>query len=251
MTEQENINKNLVDIIEDDFIYYELNLGNDNIDGEDNILKIKLYRLIAKENIDRYGIKKGDLGGYVETPNVFVGDSFALSGSKVLAGCSIINSLIGEYCMIFESPYISNSFIGRYSIVYGNTIISNSKVLLNCEISGNANILTSTVDRCNIGGVTTVNDSRLNNLTINQGSFIQDELNGNKDFIQIFLNGIDNITLFKSGKFTINNFIGYYNQLIGFWEGNNEIEITDPVLLDALDSFKQFKPFFDQYLNKN
>lgn len=105
-----------------------------------------LYQIRAKRNIPSVGVKKGDLGGWVDptrlsnrkriSGNAWVGGNAQLYGNASIAGAALIN----ENAEVFGDAWISGqATISGNAEVFGKAMISDyAQVDGDAEVSGNA-----------------------------------------------------------------------------------------------------------------
>lgn len=105
-----------------------------------NKLERKLYRIQAMQDFG--DVKKGDLGGYVESENNLsqfntswiYGDSKVYGNSTVTLDAKIIDS------SVYDSALITGNAIVEDSTIYGNAKISSYSKIKKSSIYGNADI---------------------------------------------------------------------------------------------------------------
>ena len=90
---------------------------------------IKLFRIEAVEDIDNFGVKKGDIGGYIEkednlSENAWVSDSAWVYGNAMVYGSALVSGSAEVY---------------GASRVYGNArVYDNAEVFDRAKVYGNA-----------------------------------------------------------------------------------------------------------------
>lgn len=101
----------------------------------------KLYRIEATKNVKAYQVKKGDLGGFIEsydnlTGNAWVGDNAMVWGNAIVTdnACVRCNAKVCGDIFIFDNAYVG----GAARIKDSARIYGNARVIGNAEISGNA-----------------------------------------------------------------------------------------------------------------
>jgi carbonic anhydrase/acetyltransferase-like protein (isoleucine patch superfamily) len=121
-----------------------------------------MYMIRAKRDIPRFGVKKGDYGGYVNSRKIlshegdcWIGYGAAVYGRVTIAG----NAYVADKAIVMNkgfkkdtqgythtiiegnSAVMENAYLKDVRYVTGNAVISGSaKVIGACEISGNAKI---------------------------------------------------------------------------------------------------------------
>ncbi len=152
----------------------------------------KLYRIQATTDLPFHHIKKGDLGGWIESP-----DNLPQSG----------NAWVGDYAVVYEQAIVTgnalvagNAEIFGQALVHDNAIINgHARIFANALVAGNAHItdyammggnaqITGVAELSSydfIGGTTILNSARY---TLIEDDFI--EIDGEKLFRVLAL--IDN-----------------------------------------------------------
>ena len=103
----------------------------------DEVNERGLHRIVALRDIPRYDVKKGDLGGFVESEenlsqdgDAWVGDNAQVSDNACVCG----NACVFDNACVYE-----DAWVGDDTQVYGNALIfGKSSVWKNAQISGNA-----------------------------------------------------------------------------------------------------------------
>lgn len=121
-----------------------------------------MYIIRAKRDIPRFGVKKGDYGGYVNSRKILSqeGDCWIGWGAAVYGRVTIAeNAYVGDKAVVVNkgfksdtqgythtiiegnSAVMENAYVKDVRYIAGNAVISGSaKVIGACEISGNAKI---------------------------------------------------------------------------------------------------------------
>lgn len=101
----------------------------------------KLYRIEATKNIKAFQVKKGDLGGFIEsynnlTGNAWVGDNAMVWDNAIVTdnACVCCNARVWGDTFIFDNAFVG----GAARIKDSARIYGNARVIGNAEISGNA-----------------------------------------------------------------------------------------------------------------
>ena len=113
-----------------------------------------LYRIKALKDFGN--IKKGELGGFVESENNLSqeGNCWIYDEAKVLDNAMVLgnaqvldNAIIKDYATVSDSACIkgSNVLISGKSHIYSAVIIDNSKITGECNIGGNVKIDNSSI----------------------------------------------------------------------------------------------------------
>ena len=113
-----------------------------------------LYRIKALKDFGN--IKKGELGGFVESENNLSqeGNCWIYNEAKVLDNATVIDNaqvldhaIIKDYATVSDSACIkgSNVLISGKSHIYSAVIIDNSKITGECDIGGNVKIDNSSI----------------------------------------------------------------------------------------------------------
>ena len=90
-----------------------------------NFFGRKFFRIKALVNIERYGVKAGDLGGWVEKE-----DNLSQSGNAWVSGNAEVS---GNACVSGNAEVSGNAWVSGNAEVSGNACVSG-----NAEVSGNA-----------------------------------------------------------------------------------------------------------------
>jgi carbonic anhydrase/acetyltransferase-like protein (isoleucine patch superfamily) len=190
------------EILEDDWIIGDYRGGHYKPDDYEGI---KLYRIKALKDFG--DIKKGDLGGYIES-------EYCLSHS---GNCWIYDdSKVYSYSRIMGNAKIKNNSEIDYSKILGNVIIEGNAIIKGkTYINGNVKVrgrvkITESI----IGGITNIMDSsyifnsiigtynKTNNITISGNSIIRNSIiNGKIDISdsEMINNNIDGEFIIKKG----------------------------------------------------
>ena len=111
-----------------------------------------LYRIEATKDIEKFGVKAGDLGGYIEKEDNLSGDAWVSGDAKV-----------------YENAWVSgNAKVYGNAQVYGDAWVSgdalvcgNARVSCDAEVYGNADVYGDTIEK----------ENDLINITSNTGSY--------------------------------------------------------------------------------
>lgn len=149
---------------------------------------LPLVRIRALRDIERYGVKAGDLGGVLasEANLSQYGECWVRKGAKVLgeariiedaiveAGATVLgesqvrgeafvdNSVLRGHCTVFEEAKVFNSFVSEDATIGGNASITGSTISGSPLIHDSAYVWKSLItDRIQLGGDTQVYDSKL------------------------------------------------------------------------------------------
>ena len=98
---------------------------------------ITLHRIKALIDFDRFGIKAGDLGGFIE-----VEANLSHNGNAWVYGDALVygNALVSENAKVFPDALVyGNANVSGNARVSGNALVSgNARVSGNAKVSGNA-----------------------------------------------------------------------------------------------------------------
>ena len=163
----------------------------------------EIYRIKALK--DFADVKKGDIGGYVESEENLSqdGDCWIYDNAKVFDNAKISsNAIVKNYAVVRGNAKVfDNAFICDNAVVYGSTLIyGNAEVSGNVEVSDNAIVR----DFAKVYGNATV----FGNATINNCAKIK---NQNQWFVIDNVGSRkDNITFYKTDKVIYVN-VGCFN----------------------------------------
>ena len=98
---------------------------------------IGFHRIVALRDIPRYNVKKGDLGGFVESERNFSQDGDAWVGENAWV-CD--NALVSENAFVSGNALVSgNARVYGYAQIYGNAYVyENSRVCGNTLVFGDS-----------------------------------------------------------------------------------------------------------------
>ncbi len=128
-----------------------------------NFFGRKFFRIKALVNIERYGVKAGDLGGWVEkednlsqSGNAWVSGDAVVSGDAWVSGDAVVsgNAKVSGDAVVYGNAKVSgdavvsgdakvsgNAKVSGDAVVYGNAEVSGDAVVYgNAEVSGNAKV---------------------------------------------------------------------------------------------------------------
>lgn len=197
---------------------YEI-LKNEKIDGEDH----NLYRIKALKDMSLSKVKKGDIGGFIESESnlshegecwiyddsqVFgkseikdnvrikdrskIKDSIIIGSSLIIAAqldkCKIEDSMIGRTC------YAYGSKIKKSRLLFG-IIIYTSKIK-NSEIGKNVFLECSKIKNCTLTDAE-ISDSKISNIVAKCIEVLEGKIKNYKDYFYFCLNG-PNITFYRT-----------------------------------------------------
>ena len=108
-----------------------------------NFFGRKFFRIKALVNIERYGVKAGDLGGWVEkednlsqSGNAWVSGNAEVSGNAWVSGNAEVS---GNACVSGDAVVSGNAEVSGNACVSGDAVVSgNAKVSGDAEVSGDA-----------------------------------------------------------------------------------------------------------------
>ena len=114
-----------------------------------NFFGRKFFRIKALVNIERYGVKAGDLGGWVEkednlsqSGNAWVSNNAEVSGNACVSGDAVVSGnakVSGNACVSGDAEVSGNAWVSGNAEVSGNACVSGDAwVSGNAEVSGNA-----------------------------------------------------------------------------------------------------------------
>lgn len=108
-----------------------------------------LYRIEATEDIERFGVKKGDFGGYIEKERNLTGKAWVGDNAKVYGqGCVRDNAWVGENAIVRGFAVVSkNARVYGNAKVYGDgsvggraTVCDDAKVYENGLVRGDSTV---------------------------------------------------------------------------------------------------------------
>ena len=110
-----------------------------------NFFGRKFFRIKALVNIERYGVKAGDLGGWVEkednlsqSGNAWVSGNAEVSGNAWVSGNAEVS---GNACVSGDAVVSGNAKVSGDAEVSGDAVVSgNAEVSGNAWVSGNAEV---------------------------------------------------------------------------------------------------------------
>ena len=105
----------------------------------------ELYRVIYLRDIPRYGVKDGDIGGWIEHEGNLSqnGDCVVLDEAWVSGNAQVFdNAQVFGDAQVFANASVSdNAVVSDNAQVYGNAVVSgNARVFDNAQVSGNARV---------------------------------------------------------------------------------------------------------------
>lgn len=100
-----------------------------------------LYRIEATKDIEKFGVKVGDLGGYIEKEENLSGDAWVSGDAKVYGNAFVSGD--AEVCgnaQVYGNVWVSgNAAVCENACVYGNSqVYGNACVYGNAQVYGNA-----------------------------------------------------------------------------------------------------------------
>ena len=123
-----------------------------------------LYRIEATKEITKFGVKVGDLGGYIEKENNLSGDAW-VSGNALVSGDAWVSGdakVYGNVCVYGDAWVSGDANVSGNAEVYGNAQVSgDARVSCDAEVSGNAEVYGDTIEK----------ENDLVNITSNSGSY--------------------------------------------------------------------------------
>ena len=116
-----------------------------------NFFGRKFFRIKALVNIERYGVKAGDLGGWVEkednlsqSGNAWVSSNAKVSGDAVVSGDAWVSGdakVSGNAKVSGDAKVSGNAKVSGDAVVYGNAEVSGgAKVSGDAVVYGNAEV---------------------------------------------------------------------------------------------------------------
>ena len=107
-----------------------------------------LYRIEATKDIERFGVKAGDLGGYIEKEDNLSGIAWVSGNAKVYG-----NAMVSEYAFVSgEAKVYGDAKVSGDAEVYGNAKVSGDDEVYGDKIEKENDLIniTSNVDSYNI-----------------------------------------------------------------------------------------------------
>lgn len=114
-----------------------------------------LRRIRALKDIEAFGVKKGDLGGFVESEsnltydgNAWVGGDAKVYGESRVIGNALVDgtsqvfghSCIRDNAVVTGNASCEDTFVGDTALVCENACLMNSRILDSAVVKGNASI---------------------------------------------------------------------------------------------------------------
>ena len=100
---------------------------------------ITLHRIRALRNIPRYGVKSGDLGGWIEAESNLSqdGDAWVSDDARVYGNAKVYGNarVCGDAWVYGDAWVFGNAWVSGDARVYGNALVNG-----NAEVSGNAEV---------------------------------------------------------------------------------------------------------------
>lgn len=164
---------------------------------------LRLYRIKAIRDIPKFSIKKGDLGGLVQTPlnlsqdgdcwldeeskiignarvsgDAFIKESIVQDDAKISGGGRITNSEILNAAVIDNAACINDSRVCDDATILDSAVVKDSDLHNKTKVSGKVNITRSSLqDSCIVSGQSKVIDSTVkNNAKISNKAFVQNSV---------------------------------------------------------------------------
>lgn len=159
---------------------------------------VKLYRIRATENIPKYDVNVGDLGGWVEsftsadldmTESVWYdlpvderpvprlsSDAWISNEAKVLGKAKVANSLICDDALVMSESFIMNgSVVGGKSIIAGESPLVSASKIYDAKIGGTSSVINSSL----LGKVRAYGNTQIRDSLIEENStYIDDKVIG-------------------------------------------------------------------------
>ena len=147
-----------------------------------------LYRIEATKDIEKFGVKAGDLGGYIEKEDNLSGDAWVSGDAKVYGNAKVSeDALVSGDAEVYENAKVygnaqvygdawvsGNAEVYENAKVYGNAqvygdawvsgdalVCGNARVSCDAEVYGNADVYGDTIEK----------ENDLINITSNTGSY--------------------------------------------------------------------------------
>ena len=129
-----------------------------------------LFRIEATRDIEKFGVKAGDLGGYVESEDNLSGDAWVSGDAKVY----------GDAWVSGDAEVYGNAKVYGNAQVYGDAWVSgDARVCGNARVFGNAKVYgdvlvygdTNVSGNAEVYGDTIEKENDLINITSNAGSY--------------------------------------------------------------------------------
>ena len=117
-----------------------------------------LYRIEATKDIEKFGVKAGDLGGYIEKEDNLSGDAWVSGDAKVYGNAKVSEDALvsGDAEVYGNSQVYGDAWVSCDANVYGD-----AKVSGDANVSGNAEVYGDTIEK----------ENDLINITSNAGSY--------------------------------------------------------------------------------
>ena len=97
----------------------------------------KLFRIEATKDLEKYNVKKGDLGGYVEREDNLSGNAWVFGDAKVYGNARVY----GNAWVYGNAKVCGNAWVFGDAKVFGNAwVFGDAKVCGNAWVFGNARV---------------------------------------------------------------------------------------------------------------
>ena len=129
-----------------------------------------LYRIEATKEITKFGVKVGDLGGYIEKEENLYGDAWVSGDARVCGNARMYrNALVSGDAEVYGNAKVygdawvsGDARVCGNARVYGNACVyGDAKVSGDANVSGNAEVYGDTIEK----------ENDLINITSNAGSY--------------------------------------------------------------------------------
>ena len=123
-----------------------------------------LYRIEATKDIEKFGVKAGDLGGYIEKEDNLSGNAWVSGDARVYG-----NALVCGNALVYDDALVSgNALVRGDARVYGHALVrgdalvdGNAQVCGDAQVYGNAQVCGDKIEK----------ENDLINITSNSGSY--------------------------------------------------------------------------------
>ena len=128
------------------------------------VCKKTLYRIEATKDIKKFGVKVGDLGGYIEKEENLSGDAWVSGDARVSGNARVYgNALVYGNAEVYGNAKVSgDAWVYGNARVYGDAwVYGNAQVYGDAEVYGKAEVYGDKIEK----------ENDLINITSNAGSY--------------------------------------------------------------------------------
>ena len=100
-----------------------------------------LHRIRALRDIPKHGVKKGDLGGFVESYDNLSDDAWVFDDAKVYGSAKVFENarVCGDAEVLGNAEVYEDAFVAGYASVFGHAqVFNDAQVIGNAQVYGDA-----------------------------------------------------------------------------------------------------------------